>query len=121
MLFAVVPFRSLDAGPEFFNSLTAPHNCIGGSENGCLPGAAEAAYMFQDPSKMAKPVRDQKILSLVLVQYYSLFAFLLFSLFLSLYSVALYFIDDLLSLYSSASPSPRAGTRTRPPSSSKHT
>ena len=30
----------------------APHNCIGGSEMNCLPGAAEAATMFADPSKM---------------------------------------------------------------------
>ena len=30
----------------------APHNCVGGSEMNCLPGAAEAATMFADPSKM---------------------------------------------------------------------
>lgn len=30
----------------------APHNCVGGSEQQCLPGAAEAGIMFADPSKM---------------------------------------------------------------------
>ena len=57
MLFAVVPFRSLEAGPEFFNAMYAPHNCVGGSEQGCAPGPIEAGYLFKDPSKMNKPVR----------------------------------------------------------------
>ena len=56
MLFAVVPFRSLEAGPEFYNSLYAPHNCVGGSEQGCTPGDIEARYLFKDPSKMNRPV-----------------------------------------------------------------
>ena len=56
MLFAVVPFRSLEAGPEFFNAMYAPHNCVGGSEQGCAPGLVEAQYLFKDPSKMNRPV-----------------------------------------------------------------
>ena len=56
MLFAVVPFRSLEAGPEFFNAMYAPHNCVGGSEQGCAPGPIEAGYLFKDPSKMNRPV-----------------------------------------------------------------
>ncbi len=56
MLFAVVPFRSLEAGPEFYNALYAPHNCVGGSEQGCTPGPIEAGYLFKDPSKMNRPV-----------------------------------------------------------------
>ena len=55
MIFKILPIRSLDAGPEFYNSMSAPHNCVGGSENGCLPGEAEAHIMFVDPSKMAMP------------------------------------------------------------------
>ena len=58
MLFAIVPFRSLEAGPEFYNSLYAPHNCVGGSEQGCAPGPVEAQYLFKDPSKMNRPVCD---------------------------------------------------------------
>jgi hypothetical protein len=34
------------------SNAAAPHNCIGGSEVNCLPGPAEAALMFADPSKM---------------------------------------------------------------------
>ena len=56
-LFALVPAQSLDAGPEFFNAGFAPHNCVGGSEQGCVPGDVEARYLFKDPSKMNKPVR----------------------------------------------------------------
>eukprot|EP00292_Cryptomonas_paramecium_P026268 CAMPEP_0113704178 /NCGR_PEP_ID=MMETSP0038_2-20120614/26357_1 /TAXON_ID=2898 /ORGANISM="Cryptomonas paramecium" /LENGTH=75 /DNA_ID=CAMNT_0000628895 /DNA_START=51 /DNA_END=275 /DNA_ORIENTATION=- /assembly_acc=CAM_ASM_000170 len=56
MLFAIVPFKSLEAGPEFFNNMYAPHNCVGGSEQGCEPGIAEASIMFKDPSKMNRPV-----------------------------------------------------------------
>eukprot|EP00292_Cryptomonas_paramecium_P026048 CAMPEP_0113676446 /NCGR_PEP_ID=MMETSP0038_2-20120614/8648_1 /TAXON_ID=2898 /ORGANISM="Cryptomonas paramecium" /LENGTH=73 /DNA_ID=CAMNT_0000593477 /DNA_START=51 /DNA_END=272 /DNA_ORIENTATION=- /assembly_acc=CAM_ASM_000170 len=55
MLFAIVPFKSLEAGPEFFNNMYAPHNCVGGSEQGCEPGIAEASIMFKDPSKMNRP------------------------------------------------------------------
>ena len=55
MLFAIVPFRSLDAGPEFYNNLYSPHNCVGGTEAGCVPGSAEASYLFKDPSKIAVP------------------------------------------------------------------
>mmetsp|Transcript_39889 Transcript_39889/g.106579 ORF Transcript_39889/g.106579 Transcript_39889/m.106579 type:complete len:80 (-) Transcript_39889:112-351(-) len=51
-LFAVVPAQSLEAGPEFFNSWSAPHNCVGGSEQGCTPGKSEAYNLFKDPSKM---------------------------------------------------------------------
>jgi hypothetical protein len=56
-LFALVPAQSLEAGPEFFNATFAPHNCVGGSEQGCVPGTSEARYLFKDPSKMNKPVR----------------------------------------------------------------
>ena len=35
-----------------FTFAEAPHNCIGGSEQQCLPGPAEASGMFADPSKM---------------------------------------------------------------------
>ena len=55
MIFAVVPFRSLEAGPEFYNNLYSPHNCVGGTEAGCVPGSAEAAYLFKDPPKMSVP------------------------------------------------------------------
>ncbi len=43
-----------EAGPEFFNAMYAPHNCVGGSEHGCVPGSVEASYLFKDPSKMNK-------------------------------------------------------------------
>ena len=56
-LFALVPAQSLEAGPEFFNSTYGPHNCVGGSEQGCVPGKTEAYYLFKDPSKMNKEVR----------------------------------------------------------------
>jgi hypothetical protein len=56
MLFAIVPFRSLEAGPEFYNDLYAPHNCVGGTEYGCVPGNAESHYLYKDPSKMALEV-----------------------------------------------------------------
>ena len=56
-LFALVPAQSLDAGPEFFNSTFAPHNCVGGSEQGCVPGKPEAYYLFKDPSKMNREAR----------------------------------------------------------------
>jgi hypothetical protein len=55
MIFSVVPFRSLDAGPEFYNNLYTPHNCVGGTEFGCVPGQAEASYLYKDPSKMTLP------------------------------------------------------------------
>mmetsp|Transcript_39891 Transcript_39891/g.106581 ORF Transcript_39891/g.106581 Transcript_39891/m.106581 type:complete len:115 (-) Transcript_39891:68-412(-) len=55
-LFAVVPAQSLEAGPEFFNSWSAPHNCVGGSEQGCTPGKSEAYNLFKDPSKMNREV-----------------------------------------------------------------
>ena len=56
MLFAIVPFRALpDAGPEFYNNLYPPHNCVGGTEAGCVPGPAEASYLYKDPSKMQVP------------------------------------------------------------------
>ena len=55
-LFALVPAQSLEAGPEFYNAGFAPHNCVGGSEQGCVPGAVEAGYLFKDPSKMNKQV-----------------------------------------------------------------
>lgn len=55
-LFALVPAQSLEAGPEFYNAGFAPHNCVGGSEQGCAPGRSEAGYLFKDPSKMNKPV-----------------------------------------------------------------
>jgi hypothetical protein len=55
-LFALVPAQSLEAGPEFFNSTFAPHNCVGGSEQGCVPGKTEAGYLFKDPSKMNRQV-----------------------------------------------------------------
>jgi hypothetical protein len=50
--------QSLEAGPEFYNCLTCSHNCVGGSENGCIPGPAEAKIIVHDPSKMqlAAPV-----------------------------------------------------------------
>ena len=55
----LVPFRSLEPGPEFYNNADASHNqrgpeddqayfynnadasgnCVGGDENGCGPGA----------------------------------------------------------------------------------
>ena len=38
--------------PAAVSFAEAPHNCVGGSEVNCLPGAAEAAIMFADPSKM---------------------------------------------------------------------
>jgi hypothetical protein len=57
-LFALVPAQSLDAGPEFYNSWQAPHNCVGGNEAGCIPGSAEGHYLFKDPSKTSKPVGD---------------------------------------------------------------
>ena len=44
--------QSLDAGPEFYNCMTCSHNCVGGSENGCIPGPAEAKIIVHDPSKM---------------------------------------------------------------------
>ena len=47
-----VPLSQLGVGPEVSNNMMAPHNCVGGSEMNCLPGAAEAATMFADPSKM---------------------------------------------------------------------
>ena len=56
-LFALVPAQSLEAGPEFFNAGFAPHNCVGGSEQGCVPGEVEASYLFKDPSKMNRQVR----------------------------------------------------------------
>ena len=56
-VFALVPAQSLEAGPEFFNAMYAPHNCVGGSEQGCAPGSTEARYLYKDPSKMNKPVR----------------------------------------------------------------
>jgi hypothetical protein len=33
----------------------APHNCIGGSEQQCLPPPGQASTMFADPSKMYQP------------------------------------------------------------------
>lgn len=38
--------------------MTCSHNCVGGSENGCIPGPAEAKIIVHDPSKMqlAAPV-----------------------------------------------------------------
>ena len=57
-LFALVPAQSLEAGPEFFNSYSAPHNCVGGSEQGCVPGKPEASFLYKDPSKMNRPVRQ---------------------------------------------------------------
>ena len=56
-LFALVPAQSLEAGPEFFNAGFAPHNCVGGSEQGCVPGKVEAGYLYKDPSKMNREVR----------------------------------------------------------------
>lgn len=42
----------LGVGPEVSNNMEAPHNCIGGSEQQCLPGPAEASVIVMDPSKM---------------------------------------------------------------------
>ena len=55
-LFAIVPMQALpDAGPEFYNNTFSPHNCVGGNEAGCVPGSAEASYLFRDPSKISLP------------------------------------------------------------------
>jgi hypothetical protein len=51
-LFQIVPLQALGVGPEVSNNMTAPHNCIGGSEVTCLPPMSEASLMFADPSKM---------------------------------------------------------------------
>ncbi|KAJ1492223.1 hypothetical protein T484DRAFT_1881297 [Baffinella frigidus] len=37
MLFAIVPMQSLGAGPNVTNNMSAPHNCVGGSETSCIP------------------------------------------------------------------------------------
>ena len=42
----------LPACPCILRCTDSPHNCVGGSETYCLPGPAEAAVMFADPSKM---------------------------------------------------------------------
>jgi len=35
--FSVASGQKLGAGPEMYNSMSAPHNCVGGSEQGCIP------------------------------------------------------------------------------------
>jgi hypothetical protein len=44
----------LDAGPEFYNCYSCSHNCVGGSEQGCIPGRPEASVIVHDPSKMSQ-------------------------------------------------------------------
>ena len=44
----------LPACPCILRCTDSPHNCVGGSETYCLPGPAEAAVMFADPSKMQR-------------------------------------------------------------------
>lgn len=38
---------ALGAGPEVYNNMAASHNCVGGSEQGCIPEHPPVA----DPSK----------------------------------------------------------------------
>jgi len=35
--FSVAAGQKLGAGPEMYNNMSAPHNCVGGSEQGCIP------------------------------------------------------------------------------------
>ncbi len=71
-LFALVPAQSLEAGPEFFNAGFAPHNCVGGSEQGCVPGDVEARFLYKDPSKMNLPVSLGEISNMSYVMTFSL-------------------------------------------------
>ena len=48
------PTQSLDGGAEFYNCWSCSHNCVGGSEQGCIPSKPEASVIVHDPSKMGQ-------------------------------------------------------------------
>mmetsp|Transcript_58866 Transcript_58866/g.138405 ORF Transcript_58866/g.138405 Transcript_58866/m.138405 type:complete len:317 (+) Transcript_58866:61-1011(+) len=50
---------ALGAGPEFYNNMEAPHNCVGGSEGTCIP---DNPPVF-DPSKTGMATSSHTMLS----------------------------------------------------------
>lgn len=54
--FQIVPLSSLGVGPEFSNNMDAPYNCVGGSEQQCLPPKVSSGW--DDETVSIPRVRD---------------------------------------------------------------